>query len=133
MKNEMEEIDKLIRDTLDQEEAKFYDALDEQGIFEMIFGLFKGKNAWINILMNIVMVVFFVMFIYCGVQFFNSETTEGLIKWGFGGLIFLFSISMLKIFAWMQMDKYAILREMKRLELQVMSLSSSLAKQSNGS
>jgi hypothetical protein len=30
---------------------------------------------------------------------------------------------MLKIFGWMQMDKNAILREMKRLELQVSSLS----------
>ena len=123
MKNEMEEIDKLIRDTLNQEEAKFYDALDEQNIFEMIFGLFKGKNAWINILMNIVVVVYFGLFIYCVIQFFDSETTESLIKWSFGSVILMISISMLKIFSWMQMDKHAILREMKRLELQVMSLS----------
>ncbi len=127
MKNEMEEIDNLIRDTLNQEEAKFYDALDEQNIFEMIFGLFKGKNAWINILMNIVVVVFFGFFIYCGIQFFESETIEGLIKWGIGSLILFVSISMLKIFSWMQMDKHAILREMKRLELQVMSLSSKIS------
>lgn len=123
MKNEMEEIDKLIKDTLSQEEAKFYDALDEQSIFEMLFGLFKGKNAWINILLNIMILVFFGLLIYSGVQFFNSESTEGLIKWGFGSLAFLLSISMLKLYAWMQMDKYAILREMKRLELQIMSLS----------
>lgn len=123
MKNEMEEIDKLIRDTLSQEEAKFYDSLEEQGIFEMMFGLFKGKNAWINILMNIVILVFFVLFVYCGIQFFEADTTEGVIRWGFGGLFFIMAISMLKLFAWMQMDKYAILREMKRLELQIMSLS----------
>jgi len=127
MKNEMQEIDKLIRETLNQEEAKFYDALDEQNIFEMVFGLFKGKNAWINILLNIVIVVFFICFIYCGIQFFNSATTEGLIRWGFGSLILLVCISMLKLFAWMQMDKNAILREMKRLELQIMSLSSKVS------
>ena len=119
----MEEIDKLIKDTLSQEEAKFYDALDEQNIFEMLFGLFKGKNAWINILLNIMIVVFFACLIYCGIQFFNSDTTNELIKWGLGCVTFLMSISMLKLYAWMQMDKYAILREMKRLELQVMSLS----------
>lgn len=123
MKNEIEEIDQLIKDTLSQEEAKFYDALDEQNLIEMLFGLFKGKNAWLNILMNIMIVIFFVFFIYCGVQFFNSETTEGLIKWGLGSMMLLICISMLKLYAWMQMDKYAILREMKRLELQVMSLS----------
>ena len=127
MKNEMEEIDQLIKDTLNQEEAKFYDALEEQNVFEMVFGLFKGKNAWLNILLNIMIVVFFGAFIYCGIQFFSSETVEGLIKWGFGSLSFLLCISMLKIFAWMQMDKSAILREMKRLELQIMSLSSKVS------
>jgi len=123
MKNNMEEIDKLIRDTLNQEEAKFYDALEEQGISQMLFGLFKGKNAWINILLNIMIVIFFGLLIYSGAQFFDSETTEGLIKWGFGSLIFFLCVTVLKLYAWMQMDKYAILREMKRLELQVMSLS----------
>jgi len=123
MKNEMEEIDKLIKDTLNEEEAKFYDALDEQNIFEMLFGLFKGKNAWINILLNLMIVVFFVLFLYSGVHFLNAENTDELIKWGLGCLTFLICISMLKLYAWMQMDKYAILREMKRLELQVMSLS----------
>lgn len=126
MKNEMEEIDILIKETLNQEEAKFYDSLEEQSIMQMVFGLFKGKNAWINILLNIVTVLFFVLFIYSGIQFFNSETTEGLIRWGFGSMIFLISISMLKLYAWMQMDKHAILREMKRLELQVMSLAGRL-------
>lgn len=123
MKNEMQEIDQLIKETLTQEEAKFYDALDEQNLFEMVFGLFKGKNAWINILINIVIVIFFGCLIYCGIQFFNQETTEGLVKWGFGSLTLFTAISVMKIYAWMQMDKQAILREMKRLELQVMSLS----------
>lgn len=127
MKNEMQEIDQLIKETLSQEEAKFYDALEEQNIFEMLFGLFKGKNAWINILLNIMILVFFVALIYTAIQFFNVETVEELIKWGLGSLVFMFGISMLKLFAWMQMDKYAILREMKRLELQVMSLSAKLS------
>ncbi len=127
MKNEMEEIDKLIKDTLNKEEAKFYDALEEQDIFEMLFGLFKGKNAWINILLNVMILVFFVALIYCGIKFFKAESSEGLIKWGIGSLALLLNISMLKLYAWMQMDKYAMLREMKRLELQIMSLSGKMA------
>jgi hypothetical protein len=35
---------------------------------------------------------------------------------------------MLKVFAWMQMDKNALLRELKRLELQVSSLANTLSK-----
>lgn len=127
MKTEMQEIDQLIKETLNQEEAKFYDSLDEQNIIEMVFGLFKGKNAWLNILLNIMVFLFFASFIYCGLQFFNADGTNQLIKWGLGSVMLLICISMLKLYAWMQMDKNSILREMKRLELQVMSLSSKVA------
>jgi hypothetical protein len=123
MKNNMEDIDKLIKDTLTQEEAKFYDELEEQNVLAMVLGLFKGKNKWVLIMMNIVTLVFFALFIYCLVQFFNVEATKDLLKWGFGALTFMLGVSMLKVFAWMQMDKNAILREMKRLELQISSLS----------
>ena len=126
MKKEFTEIDKLIKETLSQEEIKFYDSLDEQNIFEMLFGLFNGKNAWINILLNIIILVFFILLILCVVQFFNADGTDELIKWSFGCLILLFSISILKLYAWMQMDKKAILREIKRLELLVMSISAKL-------
>ncbi|WP_298537256.1 DUF6768 family protein [uncultured Algibacter sp.] len=123
MKTYNEDIDKLIKETLTEEEAKFYDDLDEQNVFQMVWGLFKGKNKWIMYLMNFMTLVFFGLFIYCLVQFFNSEITFDLIKWATGSLVFLIGVSMLKIFAWMQMDKNALLREIKRLELQVSSLS----------
>jgi len=123
MKTNMEEIDKLIKETLTQEEAKFYDELDEQNVLQMVGGLFTGKNRWIIILMNVVTLVFFALFIYCTFQFFDTEITNELIKWGIGGFVCLLTVSMLKVFAWMQMDKNALMREIKRLELQVSSLS----------
>ena len=127
MKTNTEDIDKLIRDTLTQEEAKFYDDLEEQNLLQMVSGLFSGKNSWIVIVMSIVQVIFFGIFIYCAIQFFNTEVTNELIKWGVFGTISLIGSSMLKLFSWMQMDKKAIVREIKRLELQVSSLSSKIA------
>ena len=123
MKTNMEDIDKLIKETLTQEEAKFYDELEEQNVFQMLIGLFTGKNKWIIILMNVMTLIFTVLFIYCLVQFFDTEVTNELIKWGIGGFVCLITVSMLKLFAWMQMDKNALLRAIKRLELQVSSLS----------
>ena len=123
MKNKMEEIDQLIKDTLSKEEAAFYDSLEEQSLFDMVFGLFKGKNAWFLIVTNIMTLLFLGLFVYCCIQFFTVESVEALIKWGFGSALFLLNVCMLKIYAWMQMDKNAVLREMKRLELQIMSLS----------
>jgi len=122
MKNEMEKIDDLIKETLTKEEAAFYDALEEQNLLEMVGGLFKTKQRWLIILMNIVQVVSFGLFIYCVIHFFEVKETNALIKWGAGGFMFLLMSTFIKLFSWMQMDKYAILREMKRLELQISSI-----------
>ena len=51
MKNKTEEIDKLIKETLSQEEAKFYNELDEQGLLGSVNDLFKGKLKWIIVMM----------------------------------------------------------------------------------
>ena len=126
MKTKMEDIDKLIKETLTQEEAKFYDELDEQNVFEMLGGLFKGKNSWIMYVMNFMTLIFFVLFIICVVNFLETDNTNELIQWTAGGIVCIMAVSMLKMFAWLQMDKNALLREIKRLELQVSSLSSKL-------
>ncbi|WP_339756132.1 DUF6768 family protein [uncultured Winogradskyella sp.] len=127
MKTNIEDIDKLIKETLTQEEAKFYDDLEEQNFLQMVFGIFSGKNSWLVIVMSIVQVVFFGLFIYCAIQFLNTEETNELIKWGIFGTLSLMASSMLKLCSWMQMDKKAIIREIKRLELQVSSLSSKIS------
>lgn len=124
--NNIEDIDKLIKETLSEEEAKFYEEFDEQNIFQMVGGLFQGKNKWIMYLMNMMTFVFFGLFLYCVIHFFKSEDTKELIKWALGSVVFLIGVSMLKIFAWLQMGKNAVLRELKRLELQVSSLSGKL-------
>ena len=127
MKTNMEDIDRLIKETLNEEEAKFYDDLEEQNLLQMVFGIFSGKNSWLVIVMSFVQVVFFGLFIYCAIQFFNVEQTNDLIRWGVFGTLSLMGSSMLKVFSWMQMDKKAIIREIKRLELQVSSLSGKIS------
>ncbi len=126
MKNQMEEIDELIKESLSKEEAVFYDSLEEQNLIEMVGGLFRSKNRWLIILMNIVQVIAFGFFVYCLIEFFGTENTNELIKWGAGGFLFLLMSSFMKLFSWMQMDKNALLREMKRLELQIASLATKI-------
>lgn len=123
MKNKMEDIDKLIKETLTQEEAKFYDELEEQNFFEMIGGLFRGRNSWFLIFINAMQFVLAAVVIYCIFRFFQTDDTNELIKWGFGGTIFFIGIIQLKTIAFMQLNRNALTREIKRLELQVSSIS----------
>jgi len=60
--------------------------------------------------------------IYAFIQFFQAEEVKDWILYGIIILMSHTSIAMLKIWNWMQMDKNAILRETKRLELQVAML-----------
>ncbi len=119
----MEDIDKLIRETLTQEEAKFYDELEEKNVFGTIAEVFTGKNSWIIVVMNIVNLIVFGFLIYCAVQFLNANETNELIKWGVTGFICLNFMGMIKLYVWMQVDKKTIIKEIKRIELLVSSVS----------
>jgi hypothetical protein len=123
MKNNLEEIDQLIKETLSEEESKFYDSLEEQNIFQMIFMLFSGKNGWLMVVMTIVQVLFFGAFVYCIVQFLGTDKTKELITWGFAGVVSLIASSMLKIYGWIRIEHKSTAREIKRIELLLSSLS----------
>ena len=127
MKNKMEDIDKLIKETLSEEEAKFYDELEEQNLFQMLGGLFRGKNSWLVLIMNIMNVLAFGLLIYCIIQTMDVEKTNDLMLW-IGGVILCFlTMCMLKIYMWMQIHRNAVVREIKRLEIQVSSLSNKIS------
>jgi len=128
MKTNKEDIDKLIKETLTQEEAKFYDELDEQNLFQMFTGIFKGKNTWLVIIMNIMNIIIFGLLIYCIIQTMVVEKTNDLILWVGAVILCFLTMSMIKIYMWMQIHKNAVIREIKRLELQVSSLSGRMSK-----
>ncbi|EAR00921.1 DUF6768 family protein [Maribacter sp. HTCC2170] len=126
MNKDKEKIDELIKETLNQEEAKFYDDLEEQNLIGKLSEVYKGKLGWLAIIMNVAHLVIFGLLIYCVVEFFETNETNELIKWASAGFLCMIAMGMLKLFVWMQMDKNDILREMKRLELQLTTLSSKL-------
>lgn len=126
MNNERETIDELIKETLNQEESKFYDALEEQNLIGKLGEVYKSKVGWLAILMNIIHIVFFGLMIYCIVRFYDTENIKEMFIWTSGGFLCMIMMGMLKLYIWMQMDKNDILREMKRLELQVVNLNKKL-------
>jgi hypothetical protein len=119
MKKEEEKIDELIKEALSSEEAKFYDALGEQSLIEKVSKVYQGKIGWLASVMTAVNIGVFIIFIFCITQFVKTTDTVGLITWASASFICLIVMVMLKLYVWMQMDKNDILRELKRLELQV--------------
>lgn len=127
MKNNLEEIDHLIKETLSEQESKFYDSLEEQNIFQMLGSIFTGKNKWLMILTSLIQIAFFAAFIYCLIQFLHTDETNELIRWGLAGVISIMASSMLKLYAWMQIERKSIIREIKRIELLLSSMSGKIS------
>lgn len=125
MKHTNEQIDKIIHEALSKEEAVFYDQLGEQNILEMSLGVFQGKNKGVYILTFIMSLILFGLLVFCMFRLYHAETTKAMILYGAGGFWCMISVLGIKIWYWMQMNTNSILREMKRLELQIAALSNS--------
>jgi uncharacterized membrane protein len=114
-----EDIDKLITESLTNDEAEFYRQLEETGVFETWFGVYRGKYGWIAGLQSVIILVAVIITIYCGYRFFTVETTTELIRYGAGMFIGIVFTSFLKLWLWLQIIRNSIVREMKRVEFQI--------------
>ena len=126
MKTETEEIDRLIKNALTEEEAEFYHKLDEQNLLEMFGGLFQGKLKWITMLTFVIQFIMFGFAIYFGYRFFNTTDLALMLRFGAGAFFFMTAVGMLKLFHLMEMQKNVLIREIKRMELQIAALAGRL-------
>lgn len=123
-----DEIDQMIKEALSEDERALFNTYDEQGMLEMFGGLFQGKMKWLNGLTVFIQIVMFGFAVYFGYRFFGTTDTVEMMQFGAGFFTMMIAVSMLKIFHFMEMNKNATAREIKRLELQVSVLASSLKK-----
>jgi len=54
--------------------------------------------------------------------FAQAPNVEDMLRWGAGAALALAGLALVKVWFWMEMQKNTIMREVKRLELQVASL-----------
>ena len=121
MKNNTEDIDKIIKESLTPNTSIIYDSLEEQGLLASVKGLFTGKLKWVISMMIFVNFIVLGFLIYAVIQFFEAQELKEIIKWSAACFLSVLTMSMLKLFSWMQMNKNALLREIKRLELLIIS------------
>jgi len=122
MKTNEENIDDLIKQALNEEESEILQRLGEQSIIEQMMSTFQGKMKWIALYSLFIMLVLFGLSVYCLIEFLNANSTRDMVLWGAGMGMGMMAVGMLKVWHWMQMDKNVILREIKRLELQIATM-----------
>ncbi len=117
----MNRLDDDIRKVLANGEAS-YDLDREEGIFRQWAGIYRGKMRWMAILATIEAVAFMVLIVLAAVEFFQADDTKWQIFYATGILLLAGLLLLVKLWGWMQMNRYSIQREIKRLELRILEL-----------
>ena len=115
----MSKLDQRIEEMLEAEDRALMQQLGEQGVFGQVSGLFQGKMGWISVITILVGFVAAIIGFYAGWQFILAEQTISMIRWGALAWASFFSLGLIKMWSWMRMETNRTLREIKRLELQV--------------
>ena len=119
----MNELDKKIKEALRQEDAELFEDLGgEPSVFELVIDTFRGKHWWLTVLTIFWSLVFFVLAILSAIKFFNTDDSRDMMMWALAFIFCMMAVSMMKMWFWMEMNKNAITREIKRLELQIARL-----------
>ncbi len=123
----MRDIDDKIKEALRAEDAELLDLYGgEQSMLEMAIGVLRGHHRWLVLLTWLLMIAFTGLTIVSAIQFFNAESTRAMIAWSMGFVLGILTVSLLKIWFWMEMNKNAVTREVKRVELQLARLSEAI-------
>ena len=126
----MTNIDDEIRAVLSAEEMAELEALTgEQGIFDMIGDSFRSKMRYWVFFLWAYMLTAFGFAVWVTVRFLQATDTKELAVWAGVWLILVLAIMLGKIWYWMEVNKNTLVRELKRVELQIAFLAKSVAQQ----
>ena len=119
----MKDMDKKLAEALRvDDEALFGVEADEQSLFANMVDTFRGRRRWF------VMMVWFWAFIAAvlmfggAIMFFRVESESDKLMWALACILGMVANGMLKTWYWMEMNRASVLREIKRVELQIARL-----------
>jgi hypothetical protein len=114
----MDNLDKQIRDALSPtDRALIGEPEDGLRADQLMLATFRTRNRFLTTLAFIYTFAFLGLSIWCAVRFFNATETKHLLAWGFGFSACMLAVAMLKMWFWMEMQRIAVTREVKRVEL----------------
>jgi hypothetical protein len=116
----MSNLDEQIREALQAEGA----GAAEPQLREMIGDMFRGRLRWLNVVAQVVGLVFTALAVFAAIRFFQAEELRPMLIWAIALVFCLMTVSLMKIWFWLELQKSAILREIKRLELRVAHIGS---------
>jgi hypothetical protein len=119
----MKDIDRMIRQALSAEDAEVFGAYDQpERIHEVITELFRMRPRALTMAAVVATLAAMAAAVWAAINFFTATEPRAVMFYGLIIFVCIVGITAVKIWAWVQMGKNSVLREVKRLELQIAHL-----------
>lgn len=116
----------MIREALGEGEGGFLDDSEARSAAELLTETFRGRNRRLAIGGAVVNLVLFVAAIVSGVRFLDAGDARGTALWGIAMLFCFGMLIAVKVWYWLEMNRLALAREIKRVELRVARIADAL-------
>jgi len=97
-------------------------ALGEPGLPDLVVEMFRSRLRWYGAVFLVMILLFTVLAVICAARFLAAEEVPDMIRWGAGFFLCFGTVLSGKLWYWMQMERVAMTREIKRVELLVAHL-----------
>jgi len=123
----MIDIDEKILEALNNDDKEVMDSYGEEwGLFRLIAESFRGKMKVMVIAVFVFILVFAVILVFSAINFFSVEDIGMKLNWFAVGITALIVVALLRLWYFMELNRLSVVREIKRLELQVSLLAKKL-------
>lgn len=112
----MNDLDHRIQAAL-RRDAASPDLGTEPNIAEEVITAFRGRNRLLSTFMFVLSFVFFAVAVWAAVRFYRADAVMDQLRWGGLSLLLILMVSFIKIWFWLEMHTNRVLREVKRVEL----------------
>lgn len=115
-----EELDAMIREALESEDRELLAHYgSEPGFFAQAFSIFRGSLGWVMATVMFLVFVSATLSAWMGWHFFTTSDPILSLRWGLGAVVCVNVVLFLRGVLMQQISTNRVLRELKRLELQV--------------
>ncbi len=123
----MNELHRAIRQSLSAEDAELLDRFGaDQSLHRQVLATFAGQLRWFNAAGWVAGAVLFAVACVFAFRFWSAQDLREMLRWGAASALAFAGLALVKVWFWLELQKNAIVRELKRLEVQVASLATQL-------
>jgi hypothetical protein len=127
-----DKFDEALREALTAEEREAWDKLVEPSPLQLALELFRKRTWYLHAMSMVVGVVLLGVGGYALTYVVAADDPVTALRWSLGFIMCMWGLWAVKVWAWMEMQRNALTREVKRVELQVLHLGAEVRKLTRG-